>query len=157
MCCIMLPPVRKAFYPARPPLPLLHLDTRWRFRDMYIFRDRVARYSELELLVHINPQAIAQDVNLFDHGRARQTEIIKTEVLKQALDKYNFDLVFGGARRNEEKSRANERIFSIRGQNHRLAPKTNAARSGVCMRAQQAFGNQRHQREQTCHQRATDF
>ena len=120
---VMLHLARKAFYPARPPFPLLHVDTRWKFQEMYLFRDYMTRESGMDLLVHINPQAIAKDINPFDHGSALHTDITKTEGLKQALDQYKFDVVFGGARRDEEKSRAKERIFSFRTSTHRWDPK----------------------------------
>jgi sulfate adenylyltransferase subunit 2 len=120
---VMLHLARKAFYPAPPPFPLLHVDTRWKFREMYLFRDYMARASGMDLLVHINPDAIERDINPFDHGSALHTDITKTEGLKQALDKYKFDVVFGGARRDEEKSRAKERIFSFRTGTHRWDPK----------------------------------
>ncbi len=119
----MLHLARKAFYPAPPPFPLLHVDTRWKFQEMYLFRDHMAKESGMDLLVHINPDAIAKDINPFDHGSAMHTDITKTEGLKQALDKYKFDIIFGGARRDEEKSRAKERIFSFRSQTHRWDPK----------------------------------
>ena len=119
----MLHLARKAFYPAPPPFPLLHVDTRWKFQEMYLFRDHMARESGMDLLVYINPEAIAKDINPFDHGSALHTDITKTEGLKQALDQYKFDVVFGGARRDEEKSRAKERIFSFRTQTHRWDPK----------------------------------
>lgn len=121
---VMLHLARKAFYPAPPPFPLLHVDTRWKFQEMYLFREYMARKSGMDLLVHINPDAIAKDINPFDHGSALHTDITKTEGLKQALDKYRFDMVFGGARREEEKSRAKERIFSFRSQTHRWDPKS---------------------------------
>ncbi|MCX7142845.1 MAG: sulfate adenylyltransferase subunit CysD [Proteobacteria bacterium] len=120
---VMLQLARKAFYPSRPPFPLLHVDTRWKFQDMYLFRDYMARESGMDLLVHVNPEAVAKDINPFDHGSALHTDITKTEGLKQALDKYKFDVVFGGARRDEEKSRAKERIFSFRTPAHRWDPK----------------------------------
>lgn len=120
---VMLHLARKAFYPARPPFPLLHVDTRWKFRDMYAFRDRMAREVGMELLVHINPDGIAKGINPFTHGSAIHTDIMKTEALKQALDLYGFDAAFGGARRDEEKSRAKERIFSFRTAQHRWDPK----------------------------------
>ena len=120
---VMLHLARKAFYPSPPPFPLLHVDTRWKFREMYLFRDHMAKQSGLELLVHVNPEAIAKNINPFDHGSALHTDITKTEGLKQALDKYKFDAVFGGARRDEEKSRAKERIFSFRSASHRWDPK----------------------------------
>jgi len=120
---VMLHLARKAFYPARPPFPLLHVDTRWKFQEMYAFRDYMARESGMELLVHTNPEAIEKDINPFDHGSALHTDITKTEGLKQALDHYGFDVVFGGARRDEEKSRAKERVFSFRTATHRWDPK----------------------------------
>lgn len=107
---VMLHLACKAFYPSPPPMPLLHVDTTWKFRAMYEFRDRVARESGMELIVHHNPEAMAQGINPFDHG-ALHTDLWKTEGLKQALDKFGFDVAFGGARRDEEKSRAKERIF----------------------------------------------
>lgn len=120
---VMLHLARKAFYPAPPPFALLHVDTRWKFQDMYRFRDQMAKASGMQLLVHINPDAIARDINPFDHGSAMHTDVTKTEGLKQALDQHRFDLVFGGARRDEEKSRAKERIFSLRSASHRWDPK----------------------------------
>ncbi len=120
---VMLHLARKAFYPALPPFPLLHIDTRWKFQEMYLFRDFIARESGMELLVHTNPEAIKKNINPFDHGSALHTDITKTEALKQALDYYKFDVVFGGARRDEEKSRAKERIFSFRTSSHRWDPK----------------------------------
>jgi len=121
---VMLHLARKAFYPAPPPFPLLHVDTRWKFREMYMVRDYMARESGMELLVHTNPEAIAKNINPLDHGSALHTDITKTEGLKQALEKYRFDVVFGGARRDEEKSRAKERIFSFRSQTHQWDPKS---------------------------------
>jgi len=114
----------KAFYPAMPPFPLLHVDTRWKFRDMYAFRDRMVNELGFRLLVHVNPEGIEKDINPFTHGSALHTDIMKTEGLKQALDKYGFDVAFGGARRDEEKSRAKERIFSFRSDQHRWDPKS---------------------------------
>src|ERR1700754_460788 len=119
---VMLHLARKAFYPAPPPFPLLHVDTTWKFRDMYALRDRAAREAGMELLVHHNPDAMARGINPFDHG-ALHTDLWKTEGLKQALDHYGFDAAFGGARRDEEKSRAKERIFSFRSASHRWDPK----------------------------------
>ena len=119
---VMLHLARKAFYPSPPPFPLLHVDTTWKFREMYTMRDRMARESGMELLVHKNPEAQARGINPFDHG-ALHTDIWKTEGLKQALDQHGFDAAFGGARRDEEKSRAKERIFSFRSANHRWDPK----------------------------------
>ncbi|WP_066818972.1 sulfate adenylyltransferase subunit CysD [Sphingomonas mali] len=119
---VMLHLARKAFYPAPPPFPLLHVDTTWKFRDMYALRDRAAREAGMELLVHHNPDAMARGINPFDHG-ALHTDLWKTEGLKQALDHYGFDAAFGGARRDEEKSRAKERVFSFRSASHRWDPK----------------------------------
>lgn len=120
---VMLHLARKAFFPARPPFPLLHVDTRWKFQEMYLFREFMVRHSGMDLLVHINPEAIAKDINPFDHGSALHTDITKTDGLKQALNQYKFDVVFGGARRDEEKSRAKERIFSFRSESHHWDPK----------------------------------
>ena len=121
---VMLHLARKAFYPAPPPFPLLHIDTRWKFEEMYLFRDFMAGQSGMELLVHTNPEAIEKSINPFDHGSALHTDITKTEGLKQALNHYKFDMVFGGARRDEEKSRAKERVFSFRTTTHRWDPKS---------------------------------
>lgn len=120
---VMLHLARKAFAPSPPPFPLLHVDTRWKFRAMYDFRDNMADEIGMDLLVHINPEGIEKDINPFTHGSAIHTDIMKTEGLKQALDKYGFDAAFGGARRDEEKSRAKERIFSFRTAQHRWDPK----------------------------------
>ena len=119
----MLHLARKAFHPGPPPFPLLHVDTTWKFRDMYRMRDRIAADTGMELIVHRNPDAMARGINPFDHG-ALHTDLWKTEGLKQALDAHRFDAAFGGARRDEEKSRAKERIFSFRSANHRWEPKT---------------------------------
>ena len=119
---VMLHLARKAFFPSPPPFPLLHVDTTWKFRDMYTLRDRMARDSGMELLVYQNPDAKERGINPFDHGPLH-TDMWKTEGLKQALDLYGFDAAFGGARRDEEKSRAKERIFSFRTANHRWDPK----------------------------------
>ncbi|MGZ8311299.1 MAG: sulfate adenylyltransferase subunit CysD [Allosphingosinicella sp.] len=119
---VMLHLARKAFYPAPPPFPLLHVDTTWKFRDMYALRDRTARDSGMELIVHHNPEAVRLGINPFDHG-SRHTDLWKTEGLKQALDLHRFDAAFGGARRDEEKSRAKERVFSFRSAQHRWDPK----------------------------------
>ena len=115
---VMLHLARKAFYPSPPPFPLLHVDTTWKFKAMYALRDQMARDSGMELLVYQNPEAKAKGINPFDHG-SLHTDLWKTEGLKQALDLYQFDVAFGGARRDEEKSRAKERIFSFRSANHR--------------------------------------
>jgi sulfate adenylyltransferase subunit 2 len=119
---VMLHLARKAFFPAPPPFPLLHVDTTWKFRDMYALRDRVAKESGMELIVYRNPEAERRGINPFDHG-SLHTDMWKTEGLKQALDLYGFDAAFGGARRDEEKSRAKERIFSFRTASHRWDPK----------------------------------
>ena len=119
---VMLHLARKAFHPSSPPFPLLHVDTTWKFRDMYAMRDRMAAEAGMQLLVYQNPEAKARGINPFDHGPLH-TDMWKTEGLKQALDKYGFDVAFGGARRDEEKSRAKERIFSFRSANHRWDPK----------------------------------
>jgi sulfate adenylyltransferase subunit 2 len=119
---VMLHLARKAFYPSPPPFPLLHVDTTWKFRDMYALRDRMAAASGMDLIVYKNPDAVARGINPFDHGPLH-TDMWKTEGLKQALDKYGFDVAFGGARRDEEKSRAKERIFSFRSASHGWDPK----------------------------------
>nr|WP_269140923.1 sulfate adenylyltransferase subunit CysD [Steroidobacter gossypii] len=120
---VMLHLAMKAFYPAKPPFPLLHVDTTWKFRDMIAFRDRTARELGLDLLVHINQDGLARGIGPFTHGSAVHTDVMKTQGLKQALDKYGFDAAFGGARRDEEKSRAKERVFSFRSAQHRWDPK----------------------------------
>ena len=120
---VMLHLAMKAFFPAKPPFPLLHVDTTWKFRDMITFRDETARRLGLDLLVHINQEGLDQGINPFQHGSALHTDIMKTQALIQALDKYGFDAAFGGARRDEEKSRAKERVFSIRSGQHRWDPK----------------------------------
>ncbi len=119
---VMLHLARKAFYPGTPPFPLLHVDTTWKFREMIEFRDRAAKEAGMELLVHTNGEGAEAGINPFDHG-AKYTDIMKTDALKQALSKYKFDAAFGGARRDEEKSRAKERIYSFRDKNHRWDPK----------------------------------
>lgn len=120
---VMLHLARKAFYPSKPPFPLLHIDTTWKFREMYEFRDKTAAILGLELIVHQNPECIRLGINPFTHGSALHTYMWKTEGLKQALDSHGFDVAFGGARRDEEKSRAKERIFSVRSPQHRWDPK----------------------------------
>ena len=120
---VMLHLAAKAFYPAPPPFPLLHVDTTWKFQAMYEMRDRMAQELGAELIVYTNPDGLERNINPFDHGSAIHTQIWKTEGLRQALDKYGFDAAFGGARRDEEKSRAKERIFSFRTQTHRWDPK----------------------------------
>jgi sulfate adenylyltransferase subunit 2 len=120
---VMLHLAMKAFYPAKPPFPLLHVDTTWKFRDMITFRDETVKRLGLKLLVHINQDGVERGINPFDSGSAVHTQVMKTEGLKQALDKYGFDAAFGGARRDEEKSRAKERIFSFRNDQHGWDPK----------------------------------
>ncbi|MBG2915852.1 sulfate adenylyltransferase subunit CysD [Proteus terrae] len=120
---VMLHLARKAFYPAKLPFPLLHVDTGWKFREMYEFRDKTAKEYDFDLKVYRNPQGVELGINPFIHGSAKHTDIMKTEGLKQALDKYGFDVAFGGARRDEEKSRAKERIYSFRDRKHRWDPK----------------------------------
>ena len=120
---VMLHIAMKAFYPSKPPFPLLHVDTTWKFREMIAFRDETVRRLGLNLLVHINQEGIARGINPFDSGSSLHTQIMKTEALKQALDQYGFDAAFGGARRDEEKSRAKERIFSFRSASHAWDPK----------------------------------
>ena len=120
---VMLHLARKAFYPSKLPFPLLHVDTTWKFREMYKLRDSTSAAGDLDLIVHTNPDCVKQGINPFTHGSAVHTDMWKTEGLKQALDHYKFDAAFGGARRDEEKSRAKERIFSIRSAAHRWDPK----------------------------------
>ncbi len=120
---VMLHLARKAFYPAPPPFPLLHVDTTWKFREMVAHRDRVVAEAGMELIVHTNREGLAAGVNPFTHGSSYYTDVMKTQALKQALDAHGFDVVLGGARRDEEKSRAKERIFSFREQGHRWDPK----------------------------------
>jgi sulfate adenylyltransferase subunit 2 len=120
---VMLHLARKAFFPSRPPFPLVHVDTTWKFRDMYAFRDRTATEVGMDLIVHQNPDCVARGINPFDHGSALHTDLWKTEGLKQVIDRHRFDLCLGGARRDEEKSRAKERVFSIRSAQHQWDPK----------------------------------
>lgn len=120
---VMLRLAEKAFYPGKPPFPLMHVDTRWKFQAMYEFRQRIADETGMELLVHINPEGVEKNINPFDHGSALHTDVMKTQGLIQALDKHGFDAAFGGARRDEEKSRAKERVFSFRNSAHRWDPK----------------------------------
>ncbi len=119
----MLHLAKKAFYPSSPPFPLMHVDTRWKFQAMYQLRDEMAKSSGMELIVYVNPDGVERNINPFDHGSALHTDVMKTEGLKMALDKYRFDVAFGGARRDEEKSRAKERVFSFRTSTHRWDPK----------------------------------
>jgi sulfate adenylyltransferase subunit 2 len=120
---VLLHLAMKAFYPAKPPFPLLHVDTTWKFREMIQFRDQRARELGVDLLVHSNPDGIGNKITPFTHGSSKYTDLMKTEALKQALNKYKFDAAFGGARRDEEKSRAKERVFSFRDANHRWDPR----------------------------------
>ena len=120
---VMLHLARKAFFPGKLPFPVMHVDTRWKFQEMYAFREKMVNEYGLDLITHINPDGVAQDMNPFTYGSAKHTDVMKTEGLKQALDKYGFDAAFGGARRDEEKSRAKERVYSFRDSKHRWDPK----------------------------------
>ncbi|AYF88320.1 sulfate adenylyltransferase subunit CysD [Metapseudomonas lalkuanensis] len=120
---VMLHLARKAFFPGKLPFPVMHVDTRWKFQEMYQFRDKMVAEMGLDLITHVNPEGVAQGINPFTHGSAKHTDVMKTEGLKQALDKYGFDAAFGGARRDEEKSRAKERVYSFRDSKHRWDPK----------------------------------
>lgn len=120
---VLLHLLRKAFYPARPPMPLLHVDTTWKFREMIAFRDQVAAAGDVQVLVHINQEGVRQGISPLTHGATVHTDVMKTQALKQALDQYGFDAAIGGARRDEEKSRAKERIFSFRNAQHRWDPR----------------------------------
>ena len=120
---VMLHLARKAFFPGRLPFPVMHVDTRWKFQEMYRFREKMVSEMDLDLITHINPDGVGQNINPFTHGSAKHTDIMKTEGLKQALDKHGFDAAFGGARRDEEKSRAKERVYSFRDSKHRWDPK----------------------------------
>jgi sulfate adenylyltransferase subunit 2 len=120
---VMLHLARKAFFPGKLPFPVMHIDTRWKFQEMYAFRAKMVNEYGLDLITHINPDGVAQNMNPFTYGSAKHTDVMKTEGLKQALDKYGFDAAFGGARRDEEKSRAKERVYSFRDTKHRWDPK----------------------------------
>ena len=120
---VMLHIAMKAFYPAKPPFPIMHIDTMWKFSEMIEFRNNIAEEMGLELIVHINPEGEKMGMNPFVHGSSMHTDVMKTQGLKQALDKYGFDVAFGGARRDEEKSRAKERVFSFRNESHQWDPK----------------------------------
>ena len=120
---VMLHLAMKAFYPGKPPFPLLHVDTTWKFREMITFRDQMAEKLGFDLIVHINPEGVEQGIGPFTHGSEKHTDVMKTEGLKQALNQYQFDAAFGGALRDEEKSRAKERVYSFRDKNHRWDPK----------------------------------
>ena len=137
---VMVHLARKAFFPARPPFPLMHIDTRWKFREMYFFRETMAKLAGMELIRFVNPEAIERDINPFDHGSQLHTHITKTEGLKKALDLHRFDLAFGGARRDEEKSRAKERVFSFRSASHRWDPKNQRPEVWNLYNAQKAPG-----------------
>ncbi|GLQ29815.1 sulfate adenylyltransferase subunit CysD [Litoribrevibacter albus] len=121
---VMLHLAMKAFYPAKPPFPLMHVDTTWKFKEMITFRDEMVKKLGLELIVHTNQEGVDQGIGPFTHGSAKHTDVMKTAALKQALDKHGFDAAFGGARRDEEKSRAKERVYSFRDKNHRWDPKS---------------------------------
>jgi sulfate adenylyltransferase subunit 2 len=136
---VMLHLAKKAFYPSRPPFPLLHVDTTWKFQEMYKLREKAAKDAGMELLVHQNPEAAKRGINPFDHG-GLHTDMWKTEGLKQALNKYGFDAAFGGARRDEEKARAKERVFSFRSANHRWDPKNQRAELWHLYNARKAQG-----------------
>ncbi|WP_430462854.1 sulfate adenylyltransferase subunit CysD [Thalassolituus sp. LLYu03] len=120
---VMLHLARKAFYPGKPPFPLMHVDTTWKFKEMIQFRDKMAKDIGMELIVHTNQEGVEQGIGPFTHGSSKHTDVMKTQALKQALDKYGFDAAFGGARRDEEKSRAKERVYSFRDSKHRWDPK----------------------------------
>ncbi len=120
---VMLHLARKAFFPGKPPFPLLHVDTTWKFKEMIQFRDHMAQEAGMDLIVHINPEGVEMGISPFTHGSSKHTDIMKTQGLKQALNQYKFDAAFGGARRDEEKSRAKERVFSFRDKHHRWDPK----------------------------------
>jgi sulfate adenylyltransferase subunit 2 len=137
---VMLHVAMKAFYPSKPPFPLLHVDTTWKFREMIQFRDQMADKLGLKLLVHINQEGLAKGINPFTHGSLIHTDVMKTQSLKQALDKHAFDAAFGGARRDEEKSRAKERIFSFRSAQHRWDPKRQRPELWRCYNARKNKG-----------------
>lgn len=120
---VMLHLTRKAFFPAKPPFPLMHIDTTWKFKEMIAFRDNMVKELGWDLIVHVNEEGVQQGIGPFTHGSKKHTDVMKTDALKQALNKYQFDAAFGGARRDEEKSRAKERVYSFRDKNHRWDPK----------------------------------
>jgi sulfate adenylyltransferase subunit 2 len=132
--------VRKAFFPAPPPFPMLHIDTQWKFRDMYALRDRAARAAGMDLIVHVNPEGVAAGISPIVHGAARHTEVMKTQALRQALDLHGFDAAFGGARRDEEKSRAKERVVSVRLPGHRWEPRAQRPEFGTLFNMGRAPG-----------------
>src|SRR5205085_7195957 len=127
---VMLRLALKAFYPGKPPFPFLHVDTTWKFKEMYAFRERMASEHGLQMLVHVNREGLEMGINPFTHGSAAYTDVMKTESLKQALDLYGFDAAFGGALRDEERWRAKERVFSFRSAQHRWDPKSQRAELG---------------------------
>ncbi|MFM7807247.1 MAG: sulfate adenylyltransferase subunit CysD [Planctomycetota bacterium] len=137
---VMVHLARKAFFPAPPPFPLMHIDTRWKFREMYFFRETMAQLASMRLIRFVNPEAVERDINPFDHGSSLHTHVTKTEGLKKALDEHGFDLAFGGARRDEEKSRAKERVFSFRTSTHRWDPKNQRPELWNLYNAQKAPG-----------------
>ena len=137
---VMLHLAKKAFYPNPPPFPLLHIDTRWKFRAMYEFRDQIAESSGMDLIIHINPEGIEKDINPFDHGSALHTDMMKTEGLIQAMNQHQFDMALGGARRDEEKSRAKERIFSFRTPTHRWDPRNQRPEIGNLYNSHKSSG-----------------
>ena len=128
---VMLHLALKAFYPGKLPFKLLHVDTTWKFKEMIEYRDNLAKRLGLDLIVHINQEGVEEGVTPFTHGSAKHTDIMKTQALKQALNKYKFDAAFGGARRDEEKSRAKERVYSFRDKNHRWDPRISALNCGT--------------------------
>jgi sulfate adenylyltransferase subunit 2 (EC 2.7.7.4) len=128
---VMLHLARKAFFPGKLPFPVMHVDTQWKFQEMYSFRDKMVEEMGLELITHVNPEGVAQGINPFTHGSSKHTDIMKTQGLKQALDKHGFDAAFGGARRDEEKSRAKERVYSFRDSKHRGTRRTSARSCGT--------------------------
>src|SRR5258708_15813483 len=137
---VMLRLALKAFYPAKPPFPFLHIDTTWKFQEMYAFRARMAADHELEMLIHITTTGLHMGINPFTHGSAAYTDVMKTESLKQAISKYGFDAAFGGARRDEERSRAKERGFSFRSAQHRWDPKSQPPQPWPPLHARQRPG-----------------
>ena len=137
---VLLHLARKAFHPGKLPFPLLHVDTTWKFREMYAFRDEIASSDDVELIVYVNEEGLAQGIGPFTHGSAVHTDVMKTEALKQALDRYGFDAAIGGARRDEERSRAKERIFSFRSRQHRWDPKNQRPGALAAVQRPQAPG-----------------
>jgi sulfate adenylyltransferase subunit 2 len=138
---VMLHLAMKAFYPSKPPFPLVHVDTTWKFSEMYAFRDQTAKDLGVDLIVHKNPECIERGVNPFDHGSAMHTDMWKTDGLKQVIESNNFDLCFGGARRDEEKSRAKERMFSVRSAQHQWDPETERPNLGTVQAGQSSASN----------------